>query len=160
MVRTKASIGNRGKWAEKQVRDFLEALNNDRLDFAYHRLPDPRAARGVLAAQPSDFMAQVGDSVAGKATFYFIEVKETEHDYRLPYTKIRQYAILRKWMLAGAMPFVITFHSIIEKWRVMFLDELVERREAATGNTASWDLRDFNTYSTLDEALAARFIFK
>jgi hypothetical protein len=70
---------NLGKVAEKAVQGWLEKTSASRRDFAFHRYPDARAARGALAAQPSDFLVAYK-----KLGVFHLEVKETEQQYRLP----------------------------------------------------------------------------
>lgn len=52
----KESIGQRGKTAEKAVELVLKKWNS-KTSFAFHRLPDARAAHmGRLGASPADFL--------------------------------------------------------------------------------------------------------
>ena len=109
----KPGIGDRGKWAEKQVQDLLENLNSKVSAFAFERLPDARAARGALKAQVSDFL------VWWNKDHFPLEVKETVHDYRLEKGKLDQLPRLRKIYKAGFDGVVLVHHSTLQKWRVM-----------------------------------------
>jgi hypothetical protein len=152
----KSIHANKGKWAEKQMANFLVKVNDSRYDFAFHRLPDARAARGALAAQPADFMASVAAQGDWEKQFYFIEVKEVKHDYRIPFDKVSQWAVLNQWSNSGANAFVAVYHSTLNKWRLVFIDELTELRETSK---ASWDLRDYKLYASVEEACKARMVF-
>lgn len=132
--------GDRGKVAEKAVQKLLDRYNHDYSDFAYHRLPDARAAGGRLAAQPADFIYWSGDYGG------FIEVKETEHEYRLAKDKISQLAILKKFSMAGARSIVLVFHSTLKKWRIA----KVEYFELGV---PSWDLSGLPLHDSADDAM-------
>lgn len=142
MRRSKA-IGDRGKWTEDQVDTMFSKLNKSRYDFAYHRLPDARAAGGRLKAQPADFLVSCG-------RMRFLEVKETQHDYRLAKDKVAQIAVLRKHRMAGTQFGVLVYHSEIEKWRFAPDDFF-----GVEGLPASWDLRDLPTFDTAIEAFTS-----
>jgi hypothetical protein len=132
--------GSRGKYAEGEVKKLLDRLN-DRADVAWHRMPDSRAARGVIGAQPSDFIV----AIAGRVMWW--EAKETHHDYRLPRDKVSQLPTLEKFRMAGMEYVVITYHTEDKIWRVMpgkWMGENV---------AASWDLRPVKTYLKLEAAL-------
>jgi hypothetical protein len=142
---TKSKIGDRGKAAEKEVDKVLRILNN-RSDFAYWRLPDARAARGYLAAQPGDF------AYFCKGRGGIIEVKETEHAYRIAKDKISQLATLQKFEWAGAKSAIIIHHSVDNVWRMIYPSQLEI-------GPASWDLRQFVCFKTPVEALQATGYF-
>ena len=138
-----STLGQRGKVAEKAVEKVLTACNNRVLEFAWHRLPDTRSARSFLQAQPADYYL----AVRGRA--YHLEVKETEHAYRIGRDRISQVPVLRKFAVAG-MPFaVVVFHSTLRKWRCIpgafFEGEI----------PPSWDLSQFPLLDSADEALLA-----
>lgn len=138
-----SAIGDRGKATEKAVQKVLDAFNSQYADVTYHRYPDARAARGALAAQPSDYL------VAARGTAYHLEAKELEHDYRLPKDKLAQLPKLKKFKLAGMDFAVITYHTEIKKWRCIpstfFVGDV----------PPSWDLREFPTYASAELALLA-----
>lgn len=138
--RMTANKANRGKYAEGKVKDYLQNISNKVAQFDYERLPDARSAMGR-------FKSMVGDFV----WFYpgkhgVIEVKETQHDYRIAKDKIPQLARMKKRVLAGGKCLVIVYHSTSKLWRVINVNDLpiIER--------GSWDLSGFPTFKTLNEA--------
>ena len=146
---SKSNIGQRGKAAEKEVDKVLRQLNN-RSDFAYWRLPDARAARGFLAAQPGDFCyftVKDGSFCGG-----IIEVKETEHEFRIAKDKISQLATLHKFEWAGANSIIVIHHSIEDVWRAFKPSDLEI-------GPPSWDLRCFPAHTTVSAALKSMGYF-
>ena len=131
-----------GKETETLVQDVLKAANN-LSNFAWHRLPDAKAARGAMAAQPADYMFRFGN-IAG-----FLEVKALKHDYRLPASRLTQLPVLNKWALAGNQNYVLINHYMIGQWRIINTAEL-------EFGVPSWDLRSYEVYSTPEEALRAK----
>ena len=91
---------------------------NARQDVAYHRMPDAKAARGRLAAQPGDFIYRCG-KYAG-----FLEVKALKAPSRLPAARLTQLPTLHKWSLAGSMDIVLIHHYLAGEWRAIFAEEL------------------------------------
>jgi hypothetical protein len=142
---TKSSIGDRGKAAEKAVETVLKEFNR-RTEFAYWRLPDARSARSFLAAQPGDF------AYFCKGKGGLIEVKETEHNYRIAKDKISQLAILQKLSCAGAQNVILVHHSTIDVWRYILPDQLEI-------GPPSWNLSEFVVFESAAEALAATNFF-
>lgn len=138
----KGSHGDRGKEAEGKVKKHLEDLNKKILPFLFEKLPDARAARGALKAVICDFLIQC------RGITFYLEVKETQHPYRLSKDKVPQLTKLRKAELAGGVPMVLVWHSLQNKWRVAPISYF-------DGDTpASWDLRDLPLHASLDLALA------
>lgn len=135
----KEAIGDRGKSAEKAVKDVLDRWNGN-LHFAYFRLADARAARGRLTAQPGDFVFFAG-STAG-----IIEVKSTEHSSRIAKDKISQLPVLHKLHEAGAKSLIVIHHSVLDQWRA------VPAHYLELGKT-SWLLDDYPLFDTPAEAM-------
>ncbi len=108
---TSSDVGQRGKWAEKQVQDWLQARSLASVDFAFHRFPDARAAQGKLSAQPADYFC----SWRGVGAF-MLEVKETKETSRLPKAKISQYGKLKLFDLAGVYTRVVVYISALNVW--------------------------------------------
>ena len=104
-----------GKWAEKEAQTWLESCSKKAYDFAWHRFPDARSARGALAAQPCDFLVSLVDKVGFNRTVY-LEVKETAEERRLPKAKIGQYGFLKKlhWTRADVM--ILVWMSKHKHW--------------------------------------------
>lgn len=133
-----------GKETEKLVTEVLQMANVNSL-FAWHRLPDAKAARGALAAQPADFMYRFGD-ISG-----FLEVKALKHEFRLPKDRMSQLPVLHKWALAGSTNYVLVHHYMEGLWRI------VDAAELEFG-VPSWDLRKHEVYSAAATALRAKGI--
>lgn len=127
-----------GKETEKMIIESLDQLNT-RLDFAYHRLPDAKAARGALAAQPADFIVSAGKGM-------FLEVKAIKHAFRVPKDKVRQLPVLKKFELAGMPAAIIVHHYIEGIWRVV-------RPKDLEFGVPSWDISKAYGFSSADEAL-------
>lgn len=122
-------------------------IMNTRKDFAWHRLPDAKAARGRMAAQPADYIYR-SDPYSG-----YIEVKALKHPYRLPSARVTQLPTLHKWALAGATNFILVFHYMDQKWRIVN-SALLEF------GVPSWDLSEYEAYGTPREALLSTWVFK
>lgn len=142
---TGSALGRRGKEAEKVVQEYLD-LRASRSSFAYHRFPDARAARGALAAQPSDFLVCL-DRSGWKSTF-FLEVKETESVRSLPVSKLRQYGKLRMFHLAGASVLVAVHHKPRGCWVALREPDLF-KAEVQT----SFNLLGLHPYDNHEELL-------
>lgn len=128
-----------GRETEKLVISVLEKLNT-RQNFAWHRLPDAKAARGLLSAQPADMI--VADGKKG----LFLEVKAIKHAFRVPKDKVRQLPILKKFELAGMPAAIIVHHYIEGVWRVV-------RPKDLEFGVPSWDISEAYGFSSADEAL-------
>lgn len=135
----KSDIGQRGKAAEKAVEQVLKKWNG-KANFAYFRLADSRAARGMIAAQPGDFSWFCG----GRGGI--LEVKESQHPYRIAKDKVSQLPTLHKLQLAGASNLILVHHSTEKVWRAV-------PAEALPFGVPSWDLSGFKTFPTPEEAM-------
>ena len=140
------SISNTGKKAEKLVEAVLKKWNN-RAGFAYFRLPDSRAARNFLTAQPGDFAYYCGPRAG------ILEVKSTQHPYRLAKDKISQLPTLKKLSAAGASNLVLVQHTTENVWRVLYPGGL-------DSSVPSWDLRAVETYPDAESALLSTGYFE
>jgi hypothetical protein len=144
--REKEDVGQRGKTAEKLVQALLDEWNTKCVNFAYTRLADSRAARGMVKAQISDYI------VWHKEVSIPLEVKSIEHDYRLPKANLDQLPNLKKVELAGAYPLVLVHFKLSDVWRV-----------APTSyfefGVPSWDMRNRSTYATAKLALQSTGFF-
>lgn len=139
--------GTRGKEAEKEAETLFRLWNNQ-AGFAYHRLPDARSARGALKAQPADFFVSLF-----RAGALFLEVKESEHDYRLAKDKISQLPTLHKFHLAGTPFLVLVKHTRLQRWRV------ISPEFFSDGTPPSWDLRPLPLFDSLESALKSTEYF-
>jgi hypothetical protein len=141
---TGPQIGNE---TEAMVEAVLKRWNSS-VKFAWHRLPDSKAARmNMLQAQPADYIYRCG-SYAG-----FIEVKALAHAYRLPKANLSQLPTLHKWELAGSDDVLLVFHYLTNEWRAL------DPRLLST-DVPSWDLREYLTHPTAEEALKSIGYFR
>jgi hypothetical protein len=141
--RDHGSPKDRGKDTEGHIKRHFENLNRQILPFMFEKLPDARSARGAFKAVLCDF------NVLCRSVSFYIEAKETEHPYRLARDKIPQIAKLRKAELAGGVPFVLVYHSLLGQWRclpISYFDGPIP---------ASWDLRNAPLFDDLKSALAS-----
>ena len=128
-----------GDATEKLVEALFKQWNQ-RQSFAWHRLPDAKAARGRMAAQPADYIYRSND-MSG-----FIEVKALKHPYRLPAARVSQLPTLLKWSLAGNADIVLVHHYMEGIWRAISPKFLKT-------DVPSWDLSPFPTHTTAEAAL-------
>ena len=142
---TKEKTGQRGKNAEKIVMDIFKRWNN-KASFAFWRLPDSRAARSFIAAQPGDFGFFSGPYGG------IVEVKSSLSPARIAKDKISQLPTLKKLEMAGAHSVILIHHSALDVWRVVKPNDL-------ESGVPSWNLADFPTYPTAEDALLSTGYF-
>lgn len=140
-------FANRGALAEKKVKEFLDVWSEFNTVREYSRLVDAKAAGRVIKAAAADFDYYCVPEDSPRQ-FGLIEVKETEHEYRLGRDRITQLARLRKREKCGGRCFVVVFHSTVKLWRVMDLKYMM-----TTGDKGSWNMTDLPTFKTCGEAL-------
>ena len=119
-----------GKWAEAHTEEWLKAKSAETKLFNWHRFPDARAARGALAAQPSDWIT------AYAGVHVWLECKETAEKYRLPRAKVSQYSKLLAWHWAKAQVRVLVYRSQYQDWVFFDNKELFDHVETPT--SFSW----------------------
>ena len=139
------AAANRGKYAEGEVKKFLKKM--EAANCAHHRFPD--AHSGSMVTAPADFMfMQAG-------IFRLLEVKEVQHDFRLPYDNFSpdQVARMRMWQAAGAHAWVLVYHKNLKAWRLIPAEWFLNRPKlSASGKSVgSWVLDEFPLV-TLTEA--------
>jgi len=137
------TFANRGANAEKAMAKFLAGWATGHPNREADRLTDSKAAGRTIKAAAADFEFF---SLEGHG---LIEVKETEHEYRLARDKVPQLARLRKRSHCGGICLVAVYHSTLDRWRV--LDAAVL---AVTGDKGSWNLADVPAYHSLAVAMA------
>jgi len=147
---------DKGKWAEKQVQEVLDSRSGNCVGFCYHRFPDSRSARNMIANQPSDFLVSLIDSVGFNRTIY-LEVKESQNPNRLPKAKIGQYGSLYKFFLTRADVIVLIYMSAHKHW--VFLEATQDNDELFCYEEcpASFLLNNRKTYPTAAAALSEFF---
>lgn len=130
------SAANRGKYAEKKVRDWLKAKSENSATFDFYRFPDARA--GSFNTVPADF------EVVSNGKCYLLEVKEVQHSTRLGYQNfsVDQVARMRRRVLAGGFAWVLLCHWSQDNskrfWRKIPLETFYNR---PGGSSSSWDLQ-------------------
>ena len=139
--------GDAGKAAEREVMAWLSKESDANSVFSFHRLPDARAARGALAAQPADSI------VVHRSEITFLEVKESAEKTRLPRAKVSQYGSLLKFHLAGARVLVVVRRSLYRDWVVLHNSHLFHHDETP----ASFPFAGLPTYPTAAAALSEMY---
>lgn len=132
-----SKTGTRGKYAEGRFKKFLKAQES--VNATHYRFPDARA--GSFTVTPCDFMFMK------ESKAFFIEVKEVEHEYRLPHRNFApdQVARMRQWKMAGAVCRVLVCHRTVGyAWRVVDIDFFLTR------DKGSWDLSGFKSMGESD----------
>lgn len=138
------TTANRGKAAEKAVATYLTGMSNKVAEFDFHRVYDARSAGGRFAAQPGDYAFYTPHDHG------LVEVKEVDHDSRLPKKNFEkeQIAKLRKRQLAGGQIAVLINFTTTKLWRLVPLAHFIENLDLP-----SWDLRAFPTHTKAALAL-------
>jgi hypothetical protein len=130
-----------GKATESLVEAELNILNA-RQDFAWHRFPDSKSSRGLVKAQPSDYL------IVNHGIPIFLEVKALKEPKRLSKTRITQLTVLKKFDMAGAQGYVLVHQYLLGLWRV------IPVREMPFGE-ASWDVTKWMGHPDLESAMEA-----
>lgn len=132
-----STAANRGKVAESLLQKQFKLLEAADAYFTWERIYDARSSRGAMAnPRTGDFVLyNRGDNTV-------LEVKEVDHEYRLPRANFSkdQRARMRKRQLAGSLCYVAVYFTPIKAWR------LLEMRYFDTEETGSWDMRDQSLY--------------
>jgi hypothetical protein len=152
------AFANRGSGSEKKVKEFLEAWQEADTHREFSRLTDAKAAGRIIKAAAADFeyfcalpkVNSWGRDDGEEVVHGLIEVKETEHEYRLGRDRLTQLARLRKRNKCGGTCYVVVYHSTLKAWRVLRVGWLTNN-----GDKGSWDLRCIPTYSTCQLAMHA-----
>lgn len=134
------TLANRGKFAEKEVHDYLKDLSARKAKFDFERLPDARAAMGRFKSMIGDFEFFLPGAHG------VIEVKETKHLYRIAKDKLEQLPRLQKRAMCGGTCVVLVYHSTSKVWRALLATDLKI-------GPASWDLSLYQAYPSAAEAL-------
>lgn len=142
-----ATVGQRGKWAEGQVKKWCSARSDAEATFDFYRYPDARA--GSFQVVPADFEA------VQQGTPFLFEVKEvqsTSASRRLPQKNFSadKVARMRKRQIAGAECWVIICHMPEKEWRRVPLSVFVVR-------APSWDISMYPAYLTVGAVMEQLF---
>ena len=135
-----STVGTRGKSAEDLLKRYCFNRAAKEAAFAYYRYPDARG--GSLVVVPADFMVMYA------GTMYLLEVKEVQHDFRLPHSTFGkgQVARMRVWQEAGAKSWVLVRFMPNDVWRFVTVDFFLN------DEGGSWDMRDY-PMTTLEDAM-------
>lgn len=142
----KSKLADRGKEAENAVDKYLREwqLGSTRREFT--RLLDSKAAGRIIKASAADF--EYFAKTDTHSVFGLIEVKQTEHNYRLERPKLPQLARMRKRTKCGGNCYVLIFHTNLKMWRIAEINWL-----ANNGDLGSWNLTNFLLYESPEAAL-------
>jgi hypothetical protein len=146
-----AKLSSRGKEPEKEVHEFIDEWAAKSPHREANRLLDSRAAKRIIEAAKADFDFYCGFDPA-TAYFGLIEVKSTEHEYRLARDKVPQLPHLRKRAMCGGVCVVLVFHSTLKKWRLCEASWL-----GNSGDKGSWNIGHLHGWDTPEEALHAHY---
>lgn len=137
--------GQQGKSSESPVAAYLDNLNNAFARFDWQRGYDARSAGGKFQRVAGDY-AFFAPYVHG-----VIEVKEVEHDFRLPFKNFEHSAVAKcmKRRLAGGLAIVLVHHTTTDLWRMLPISYF-SHRDLSNG---SWDLSDWTQYGSVKEML-------
>lgn len=140
-----ATIGQRGKWAEAQVKKWCDARSAADQRFWIHRYADARA--GFMQPAPADF------GVMHDGTGHLLEVKELHDSTRLPYKNFSADKIARMavFQMAGGKCNVLVCFMPEKEWALVPLYIFQTKNDKA-----SWQFKDWPR-TTLKEALTALF---
>lgn len=147
----KESIGQRGVTAQKTAEAHLKYLNTRVASFTFERMPDARAAMGRAKKAVSDYLCW-WKPVGTPALNVPLEVKSTEHDYRLPGNNLTQLPKLKLLAKCGANPYVVVWFKGINKWRIAPISFF------ETG-LPSWDMRELPVYPDFKAAIESTGVF-
>jgi hypothetical protein len=139
-----ATTGQRGKWAEGQVKAWTNRRSDAEAGFWAYRYPDLRA--GSLQAVPADF------GIVHLGVAMLLEVKEVQHAFRLPAKNFSadKRARMQKFAWAGGQGWVLVCHMPEKLWRLVPI-------EVFAGAVPSWDLSAHMTFAKLDDAMLMLF---
>lgn len=168
-----SAAANRGKSAERQVREILEKFNSAVAGFTFNRVPDAHMAGGRFPAQAGDFQAFIrgsfvqfhnqtlgvssgfiwrpqppAEGTPAVSRNFIIEVKEVKHDFRLPSKNYSadKVARVQKRVWAGTEAVVAVLHTTTGLWRLVPF-------EVFTVRAPSWDLSKYQVVD-IESALA------
>lgn len=146
-------LADRGKDAEGKCGQYLKIVGLSDAKFDWQRQYDGRISRGRIPSQTGDY------NWFGVGRHGVIEVKEIEHEFRLPKKLFQRkdgtlkFGVLKKRALAGGEVTILVYHSVTKLWRTPDLQYFLDRLDQP-----SWDLREFKTQDTVAAALYFRGI--
>lgn len=144
----KSKFADRGKAAEDAAKRFLEAWSSGHANREFTRLTDSKAAGRIIKAAAADFEFFFEHPVDFYPHHGLLEVKETQHAYRLDRPKVTQLPRLIKRANCGGTCLVLVHHSTSGTWRCVDAYWLREN-----GDKGSWNLSGFAEFGSPREAL-------
>ena len=146
LIAAKKAKGQQGKVSEKKVAEYLAAIDANVTHFDWNRGYDARAAGGKFQRVAGDFAfySPVGHGI--------IEVKEVDHEFRLPYKnfELSQVAKAAKRELAGGDVHVLVYHTPLKRWRRL---PIVFFQHRTGTEYSSWDLSEWVLHPSCAAAL-------
>lgn len=168
---------NRGKYAEGKVQTFLNEWKAKHKGFTFNRILDAHASKGALAnPQPGDFqwfldtgwkitglwspnaaITSTPDTAKPYTRNGLIEVKEVQHEFRLPCRNFPPDQVarmrMRQWAGSEALVLVCCHPAPREVyWRAIPLDYF-DNRPGPKPESGSWDLSEFDAYTECADLL-------
>jgi hypothetical protein len=144
----KSKFADRGKEAENAANKYLSLWGGGHANREFNRLVDTKAAGRIIKASKADFDFFYFPTNSVFSFHGLLEVKETEHEYRLARSKVSQMPSLIKRMKCGGTCLVLVHHSTIDKWRC-----IDARWMRDNGDKGSWNIGDFPMFDGVGEAL-------
>lgn len=133
---------DKGADAEKAVQAFLTEWAAGWRSREFNRLIDSKAAGRLIKSAPADF------DFYASGGYGLIEVKATEHNYRIDRSRVTQLASMRKRAQCGGTCVLLVSHSTINGWRAVPVEWL-----ANNGDKGSWNLTEFPLTASPGHAL-------
>lgn len=143
--------------AEQQLgydfEDELKQIFNrvqSKYPFFYHRFPDTKAARGFIAAQPSDFIVGfngVSNLLEAKAS----SMKPSLANCAKSMIKSQQIGMHRKWHRSGQESLIVFYcecDNVVEIWDGRFVVEAIQSNKRLKPDQA---LKKFDYFSLESE---------
>lgn len=144
----KSKFADRGKDAENAAHKYLSQWAGGSANREFNRLVDSKAAGRIIKASKADFEFFYFPTNSVAPFFGLLEVKETEHEYRLARSKVSQMPSLVKRAKCGGTCLVLVHHRTIGKWRC-----IDARWMRDNGDKGSWNIEAFPAFNTPGEAL-------
>jgi hypothetical protein len=135
-------FADRGAVAEKAVMAYLVKWMAAEPAREFERLVDSKAAGRTIKAAAADFDFHCLDS-RGFGCSGLIEVKETQHEYRLARDKVPQLPRLRRRARCGGLCIVLVLHSTTGQWKA-----LTSAWMEFNGDKGSWNLKELPAFDT------------
>ena len=134
MAFSKRQQGELGKASEDDIIKVLKTWDS-RQSVAWHRIPDARA--GSNQAALADFF------ILWEGRAVLVEVKEVDHEFRLPHKNftVDQVARMRRFMLARGCGLVLVHFTKTDNWRAANPEWFIKR------DGGSWDMSELPAQS-------------